>query len=223
MKLFERIFGEIDEGLSTNEKNDTKVEFYFGPVTGKEQATINKEIIKNSEKKGIEYPEQSRFVYDYPITEPFTIEEDSEAHKAEQKYAQDFLVENGTPVLAAREGKVIAIVENNDHEDPKNSGPSEEFADFMNYITISHTDNLGTIEYSQYAHLEKDFASRSGLKLGDRVEKGQTIGWTGATGWMTEPHLHFIVFRGPRNGDAPEVHVAGYRSVTPRPRYENEK
>ncbi len=33
------------------------------------------------------------------------------------------------------------------------------------------------------------------VRVGDKVRKGQVVGYTGATGWLAHlwPHLHFIV------------------------------
>ncbi|MDD3774177.1 MAG: M23 family metallopeptidase [Patescibacteria group bacterium] len=43
--------------------------------------------------------------------------------------------------------------------------------------------------------LAKNSVSRNGLKIGDKVKKGQVIARTGKTGWTDRDHLHFIVFR----------------------------
>jgi murein DD-endopeptidase MepM/ murein hydrolase activator NlpD len=53
---------------------------------------------------------------------------------------------------------------------------------FGNVIFIRHRNNHVTV----YAHL-----SRIVVRRGQRVEQGQNIGATGATGWATGPHLHY--------------------------------
>ena len=53
-----------------------------------------------------------------------------------------------------------------------------------NYVVIQHGERYQT----KYLHLSR-FAA--GLKNGQRVKQGQVIGYVGATGWATGPHLHY--------------------------------
>jgi murein DD-endopeptidase MepM/ murein hydrolase activator NlpD len=102
-------------------------------------------------------------------------------HKGQ--FAWDFAMPLGTPVCAARAGRVIEVVDEFDE-----GGPDEKFGPLANRIFILHED--GTI--GAYFHL-----LRGGMrtKLGDRVEAGMVIGTSGNSGWSAGPHLHFEVFR----------------------------
>ena len=53
-------------------------------------------------------------------------------------------------------------------------------------VEISHGDGVVT----RYAHNKKNL-----VKVGDRVEKGQSIAVMGATGRVTGAHVHFEVVR----------------------------
>ena len=53
---------------------------------------------------------------------------------------------------------------------------------FGNVVIVRHGSNHSTV----YAHL-----SRILVRSGQSVQKGQTIGAVGSTGWSTGPHLHF--------------------------------
>lgn len=108
---------------------------------------------------------------------------DSPAHVGPFKGAIDFLVDLGTPTLAPLEGKVVEAVDSNERY-----GPTQEFADDVNYITIKHRND----EFSQVLHLAK---GSSRVKVGDRVKTGQEIAMSGNSGWMTAPHLHMFVFK----------------------------
>lgn len=84
----------------------------------------------------------------------------------------DFGTATGTSVLAAADGKVIAI------------GNNGRYA-YGRYIAIDHGNGLVTM----YGHL-----SSVTRKLGDKVKRGDTIAKSGNTGNSTGPHVHFTVF-----------------------------
>ena len=54
---------------------------------------------------------------------------------------------------------------------------------------IEHTNEY----HSTYLHLEQGFQARIGIKLGDRVQAGQLISYSGNSGWSTGLHLHIEI------------------------------
>ncbi|AXR59555.1 M23 family metallopeptidase [Leptospira mayottensis] len=98
-------------------------------------------------------------------------------------YALDFTLSEGSPILAAREGLVIAI------QDKYQSGGTISFyKDKANFIQILHKD--GSI--AEYAHLKHKGIS---VQIGQIVQTGERIGFSGNTGFSSAPHLHFHVLR----------------------------
>lgn len=83
----------------------------------------------------------------------------------------DFAAGTGTPVRAAGDGVVAR------------AGP---YGSYGNYVRIRHGNGYETA----YAHLSR-FAS--GLRAGMSVRQGQVVGYVGATGRATGPHLHYEV------------------------------
>ena len=81
----------------------------------------------------------------------------------------DFAAPTGTPIRATGDGVV-------EHIGSKGG--------FGKTIILRHPNNIKTL----YAHQSR-FAK--GLKRGDRVSQGETIGYVGSTGWSTGPHLHY--------------------------------
>jgi len=68
-------------------------------------------------------------------------------------------------------------------------------------VIVQHGSNITTL----YAHLDK-FASKT--RNGRRVKQGETIGFVGASGLATAPHLHYEyrvsgVHRNPRTVKLP--------------------
>jgi murein DD-endopeptidase MepM/ murein hydrolase activator NlpD len=91
----------------------------------------------------------------------------------------DFAAQPGTPVLAAGSGAVVEV---------------RRLGDYGLMLRLDHGGGLQTL----YAHLS---AWAPGLKAGAVVRQGQVIGWTGATGLVTGPHLHFEVIENGRPVD----------------------
>ena len=100
----------------------------------------------------------------------------------EGQEALDFMMPVGTPVMAAREGIVVKVVENFDK-----GCPGRECMEFNNIIMIQHPD--GT--FADYAHLMLNGVT---VEKGERIAKGQLIGYSGNTGFSSAPHLHFAVY-----------------------------
>jgi len=84
----------------------------------------------------------------------------------------DYAAASGTPVMSIGDGTVIARAYQ------KNGGG--------NYIKIKHN----SVYTTTYMHL-RGFAK--GITTGARVKQGQVIGYVGATGLATGPHLDFRV------------------------------
>lgn len=55
---------------------------------------------------------------------------------------------------------------------------------YGNVVILNHANGISTA----YAHLSR-FAA--GLRVGQRIEQGEMIGYVGQTGWATAPHLHY--------------------------------
>jgi len=101
----------------------------------------------------------------------------------ESRYAVDFLLEIGTPILAASDGIVIKIKSDSDKW-----GLDIKLTNKANYVYIGHDD--GT--YTEYLHLGKDQVV---VEEGQEVNIGDLLGYTGLSGCMSEPHLHFNGFK----------------------------
>jgi murein DD-endopeptidase MepM/ murein hydrolase activator NlpD len=105
------------------------------------------------------------------------------SHGGEQKYAIDWTVPVGTSVHAARGGLVVAA-----ESRYSRGGPSPDFLNAVNYIVVMHEDGTS----GNYLHFKKDGLA---VRIGDNVSAGQLIGYSGNTGFSTEPHLHFNVYK----------------------------
>jgi murein DD-endopeptidase MepM/ murein hydrolase activator NlpD len=81
----------------------------------------------------------------------------------------DLAAPTGTPVYATADGIV---------------GKAQWFSSYGLYIRVDHGADLET----RFAHL-----SKLAVAAGERVKKGDIIGYVGSTGRSTGPHLHYEV------------------------------
>lgn len=82
----------------------------------------------------------------------------------------DFGAPRGNKIFAAADGVI--------------SRRSFDKRGFGNYLMIKHDDSRTTL----YGHMSR---IAQGMKVGTRVKRGQVIGYVGATGLATGPHLHY--------------------------------
>jgi murein DD-endopeptidase MepM/ murein hydrolase activator NlpD len=84
----------------------------------------------------------------------------------------DYAAPRGTPVLAAGDG-IIQFVKTSK-------------TGYGKHVKIKHSSKYATL----YAHLDR---FSTGIKKGTRVSQGDVIGFVGATGLASGPHLHYEV------------------------------
>ena len=90
----------------------------------------------------------------------------------------DFAASKGTDVYASGDGVVVELERN--------------YWGYGNVVTIDHGYGYQT----RYAHLSK-FA----VKKGQKVKRGQLVGYVGSTGKATGPHLHYEVLKNEKQVD----------------------
>ncbi len=129
--------------------------------------------------------EESYWLYTKPFPKEVEVVEstDSPAHFGPYCHAIDYLMPDGSKILAPKEGFVVEVKDSSNR-----GGPSQEFENDLNYITISHGNN----EFSQLCHIKHKGAL---VRVNQPVSRGQLIAYTGSTGWTYEPHLHLMVFK----------------------------
>ena len=97
----------------------------------------------------------------------------------------DYRARHGTPIVAVTDGRVLS---------------AGRAGGCGNAVKLRHDGGIDT----RYCHM-----SRMAVKRGQRVRRGQVIGYVGSTGLSTGPHLHYEMYR---NGRA--IDPASVRYVT---------
>ncbi|MBE9156705.1 peptidoglycan DD-metalloendopeptidase family protein [Nodosilinea sp. LEGE 06152] len=96
------------------------------------------------------------------------------ARRYEMHEGLDFSGPVGKPILATAEGVIVRA--------DYNGG-------YGNHVKIDHGYNYETL----YAHM-----SKIEVKIGDRVQRGDVLGYLGSTGRSSGPHLHYSIYRNGR-------------------------
>ncbi|MFA9390874.1 MAG: M23 family metallopeptidase [Prolixibacteraceae bacterium] len=104
-------------------------------------------------------------------------------------YGMDFVAARGTKIYATGDGKVLTVK-------AQKTGHGK-------HIVIDHGFGYKTL----YAHL-----SGFNVKPGQKVKRGEVIGFMGSTGTSTAPHLHYEVFRNDKNVDPKNYY---FKDLTP--------
>lgn len=114
----------------------------------------------------------------------------------------DYAAPTGTPIYASGDGRVVTAASH--HASGR-------------HIVLQH----GSRYQTKYLHLSR---IAQGMTPGRRVRQGEIIGYVGATGWATGPHLHYEflvdgVHKDPRGvklalaEPVPEAERAGFQKV----------
>ncbi|SEN86811.1 M23 family metallopeptidase [Palleronia pelagia] len=104
------------------------------------------------------------------------------SHRGAAGQAVDFALPEGTPVLAARAGRVVGL-----RMDRSAGGLERAQVGQDNRVLVLHDD--GTV--ALYGHLAQDSAR---VRVGQPVAAGDALALSGDTGYSAAPHLHVEVY-----------------------------
>jgi murein DD-endopeptidase MepM/ murein hydrolase activator NlpD len=116
------------------------------------------------------------------------------SHTGRNEFAFDFVMPEGTPILAVRKGTVARVVDGF----TRCCLPKERSYE-ANTVTVLHPN--GT--FSSYAHLRPGIP----VKEGQEVRSGELLGYSGSTGYANMPHLHFEVSIRDKSGQPQSIPI----------------
>jgi murein DD-endopeptidase MepM/ murein hydrolase activator NlpD len=105
------------------------------------------------------------------------------SHSGKAKYAFDFSLGVGTPMVAMADGIVHHIYDQTGPGDPCYDGGGSSCYPYANLVVLLHGDGSTSI----YKHL-----SQVSVSLGAFVARGTAVGLSGSTGYSTGPHAHVM-------------------------------
>ena len=103
---------------------------------------------------------------------------------------QDYRARTGTPIVSVADGRVSS---------------AGRAGGCGNAVRVNHAGGLAT----RYCHM-----SRMAVNPGEQVRRGQIIGYAGATGLVTGPHLHFEMYRNGQAVDPASVRYVNRAQLT---------
>lgn len=157
----------------------------------KKQEALEKEIRAVEEELRVaiepEYlPKAGAGILAWPMDPPIVITQyfgntafatqNPQIYKGQGHKGIDLRASIGTPIKSSANGVVV---------DTGNTDEGCRGVSYGKWVLIEHPNNLSTM----YSHL-----SLIKVKKGDIIKRGQTIAYSGDTGYVTGPHLDFQVF-----------------------------
>ena len=100
----------------------------------------------------------------------------------ESQYAINLITKIETPVQAIQDGIIFKV-----KTDSKKCSLDKKLTNQANYIVIDHGDET----YSEYSHL----GTKTPIRVGQKIKTGETIGYTGFSGYMKTPNLYLNIFK----------------------------
>lgn len=104
------------------------------------------------------------------------------SHQGLHRYAWDFALGIGTPMVAMADGLVLHTYAGTAPGSACDGG-GQSCVNYANHVVLLHGDDTT----STYRHL-----SAVHVNEGDFVPRGTTVGLSGQTGWSTGPHAHVM-------------------------------
>ncbi len=162
---YQQILAEIKE-------KEQKIQEEIFELEEKLRLTLDPESIPKPRSGILSWPNEGLLTQGYGYT-PYS----KRLYKSGFHNGIDIASGYGNPIRAAREGTIIAMG-NTDLYCPGGA--------YGKWIAIEHDNNLTTL----YAHL----SAFGRFRVGDKVQRGEIIGYEGSSGYSTGSHLHFGVY-----------------------------
>jgi len=175
------------ETLLTQTKNKEEAFKQLVKTKEEEKAQYEKELFEyesqldySVSKSG--YPAPKPGLFSWPLEKVFVTQKFGKTVGAEKLYTSgshngvDFRASVGTKVINVLTGTVVGT---------GNTDIYRGCYSFGKWVMVKHDNGLSTI----YAHLSVISAS-----IGQRIDTGGLIGYSGNTGYSTGPHLHISVY-----------------------------
>ena len=135
--------------------------------------------------------EDTRYIYSLPYPKDVShlvIQGYNSKFSHRGRIMLDFKMKRGSPICAARSGVVVSV-----QDSFSKGGANIKYLRKGNSVAIRHNDSTQAF----YGHLQFKGAL---VSVGDTVQQGQLIAYSGNTGFSAFPHLHFVVWRFTPNG-----------------------
>lgn len=135
--------------------------------------SVNPRVAKATTQFYLPFPASSK----YHVTQTWHGEQSHSNYY--NRYAVDFRMPIGEPVVAVADGTVIRSSKG---KTDRKGACDRSYISKAHYVVVDHGHNISSL----YLHL-----SQVDVSVGETISQGQVIGKSGDTGWACGAHLHF--------------------------------